>query len=506
MARVGRPATTAARCAGYGLEQDAPATIRAVFLVGSNWEGHLGHVTDAETPPPIEMLQLALDAQDGSAVLAAAGQVHYADLAHLYEHLDGERRDFFFKTIGPEMATDVIAELPDTLIEGALQHFKPAQLRVLLGNLSDDDRVDIFQVVSEESQRRFFALLGPDDKALTRSLLQYGEETAGGRMTTHIGRLTADMTVKQAIEIMRRNQEEAETLSRIFVVDDRGCLVGKIRLRDLAFNAWNVSVRDIMQPAEHSVLATIDQEEAARMLSKYDLVVLPVVDEFNHLLGVITYDDALEILQEESTEDIERLAGIGGEQSELSYLNTSVTSHFRRRVIWLVGLAFLSIASGYVMFRFSAVLGNAFVLSLFLPMVVAAGGNSGGQAATIVIRAMSLGEVAAGTALRIAWKEIRTGMLLGMALGISMALFILFLLPHVAPAHAAFGFPRLALAVSVALMLQVLSSTILGAMLPIFARSIRLDPAVVSAPSLASMVDVSGMLIYFTAASAILGL
>lgn len=463
-------------------------------------------MTAAEAPPPIEQLQLALDAQDGSAVLAAAGQVHYADLAQVYEHLDEEKRDFFFKTIGPELATDVIAELPYTLIEDALEHFKPAQLRVLLRNLSDDDRVDIFQVVSTDSQRRFFALLGPDDKELTRSLLQYGEDTAGGRMTTHIGRLTADMTVKQAIEVMRRDQEEAETLSRIFVIDEQGRLVGKIRLRDLAFNAWNVPVRDIMQPAEHSVLASTDQEEAARLLSKYDLVVLPVVDEFNHLLGVITYDDALEILQEESTEDIERLAGIGGEQSELSYLNTSVGSHFRRRVIWLVGLAFLSIASGYVMFRFSATLGQAFVLSLFLPMVVAAGGNSGGQAATMVIRAMSLGEIAPGTALRIAWKELRTGILLGLALGVAMAVFIAFVLPYFAPGHSDFGFPRLALAVSVALMLQVLSSTILGAMLPLFARSIRLDPAVVSAPSLASVVDVSGMLIYFSAASAVLGL
>src|SRR5690606_13448475 len=128
---------------------------------------------------------------------------------------------------------------------------------------------------------------------------------------------------------------------------------GKVRLRDLAFNTWDTPVRDIMQEASEFVLASTDQEEAARMLSKYDLVVLPVVDEFHHLLGVITYDDALEILQEESTEDIEKLAAIGGEQSEVAYLNTSVSSHYKRRVVWLVGLAFVSIASGYVMFRFS---------------------------------------------------------------------------------------------------------------------------------------------------------
>lgn len=446
-----------------------------------------------------------MEARDGSALLAAAGELHYADLAHLYENLDEEERDFFLKTIGPELATDVIGELPWTLIEEALEHFKPAQLRIILGNLSDDDRVDIFQIVSPANQRRFFSLLGPHDEQLTRNLLKYEEDSAGGRMTTSIGRITADMTVKQAITVLRRDQDSAETLSRIFVVDEQGRLVGKVRLRDLAFHPWATLIHDIMEDADERVLATLDQEAAARMLSKYDLIVLPVVDEFDHLLGVITYDDAMEILQEESTEDIEKLAAIGGEQSELSYLNTSVQSHFRRRVIWLVVLAFVSIFSGYVMFRFSEVLNQAFVLSLFLPMVVAAGGNSGGQAATMVIRAMSLGEVSPGTAMRIAWKEMQTGLLLGATLGVAMGAFIYFLLPML-QAQTDVTYARLALAVSASLLIQVFSSTLLGALLPIGARSIRLDPAVVSSPSLASTVDVTGMLIYFSAAKFILSL
>lgn len=452
-------------------------------------------------------LTRALDAGDATAVLVCAQEMHYADLASLYENLGDKHRELLLRTIGPELATDLIAELPYTLIEEALSHFKPAQLRVLLGNFSDDDRVDVFQVVSPESQVRFFSLLGPKDKALTRNLLKYGEDTAGGRMTTHIGRITADMTVKEAITVLRRDREDAETLARIFVVDEEGRLVGKIRLRDLAFSTWDTPIHDLMDEADEYILATADQEEAARTLSKYDLVVLPVVDEFHHLLGVITYDDALEILQEESTEDIEKLAGIGGEQSEVSYLNTSVRLHFRRRVAWLVGLALISIVSGYVMFRFSEVLEQAFVLSLFLPMVVAAGGNSGGQAATMVIRAMALGEISTGNALRIAWKEARTGLLLGLSLGIAISAFITLILPQL-QRHTGgpFTFAELAVAVAVALTVQVLSATTLGAMLPIAARAIKLDPAVVSSPSLASTVDVSGMLIYFGIASAILHL
>ncbi len=455
----------------------------------------------------MEELLRAIDASDESALLAAAEDVHYADLAALYENLDDEQRDLLLKTIGPELATDLIAELPYTLIEEALNHFKPAQLRVLLGNLSDDDRVDVFQVVSEEEQVRFFSLLGPRDKELTRSLLKYEEDTAGGRMTTRIGRITADMTVKQAITVLRRDREDAESLARIFVVDEQGRLAGKIRLRDLAFSTWDTPIHDIMEEADEYVLASADQEEAARMLSKYDLVVLPVVDEFHHLLGVLTYDDALEILQEESTEDIEKLAAISGEQSEISYLNTSVSLHYRRRVIWLVGLAFVSIVSGYVMFRFSETLEKAFVLSLFLPMVVAAGGNSGGQAATMVIRAMALGEISTGNALRIAWKEARTGLFLGLTLGIAIIAFITLLLPSLQHGTGAeFSFLQLAVAVATAITVQVLSATVLGAMLPLGARAINLDPAVVSSPSLASSVDVSGMLIYFTTAGAILNL
>jgi len=464
-------------------------------------------VADEQDENPMDELMRALAAEDASALLACAEDIHYADLASLYENLDDDERDFFLKTIGPEIATDVIAELPYPLIEEALNHFKPAQLRVLLGNLSDDDRVDVFQVVSEEAQVRFFSLLGPRDKELTKNLLKYEEDTAGGRMTTHIGRITADMTVKQAITVLKRDREDAETLARIFVVDAQGRLVGKIRLRDLAFSTWDTPIRDIMEEAAEFILASADQEEAARTLSKYDLVVLPVVDEFHHLLGVLTYDDALEILQEESTEDIEKLAAIGGEQSEVSYLNTGVAQHYRRRVTWLVGLAFVSIISGYVMFRFSATLEQAFILTLFLPMVVAAGGNSGGQAATMVIRAMALGEISTGNALRIAWKEVRTGLFLGLSLGLTAAALIAFVLPLIQPIPGGnFTFLQLGIAVAVALTVQVLSSTTLGALLPIFARSIRLDPAVVSAPSLASVVDVSGMVIYFSTATVLLGL
>ena len=457
---------------------------------------------------PKELMQ-AVEAGDREAILSLAGQMHYADLAQVYEDIEPEQREIFLKTIGPKLAADVIGELPDSLVEEALDSFHDEELRILFDELPDDDRVDVLQDVDDDERHRFLDLLAPEDEELTRSLLKYGEETAGGRMTTKIGRLREDMTVKEAFESLRKDRDDIEILSRIFVVDQEDRLRGMVRLRDLVFSPWDTPVREIMSevPPEQRVLATTDQEEAANTLVKYDLVVVPVVDEFDHLLGVITYDDAMEVLREESTEDIEKLAAISGEQSEESYLNTGVLDNFRRRFVWLLGLGFVSIVSGYVMMHFGTVLTSAFTLSLFLPMVVAAGGNTGGQASTTVVRAMALGELDKGNAMRVAWKELRLGALLGLGMAGAMALFILFVLPAFRPdMPESVTFGKLALVVATSLFAQITSSTFLGSILPLGARSIKVDPAVVSGPAIAATVDVSGMVIYFTVARTLLGL
>ena len=260
-----------------------------------------------------------------------------------------------------------------------------------------------------------------------------------------------------------------------------------------------------MDQADLFILASTDQEEAAQMFTKYDMTLLPVVDEYDHLLGVITHDDVLEIIEEESTEDIEKMSGIAGEQSEQTYLNTSVATHFKRRFPWLLVLALLAISSGYVMLRFEHMLSSIYLLALYLPMVVAAGGNTGGQAATMVIRAMSLGELEAGSTAKVIAKELFLGIFLGATLGCCIALITLFVLPIFnPPLPENIAMSTFALAVSVALGAQITTSTLSGALLPLGARAIKLDPAVVAAPAITTLVDISGMVIYFTAAQAIL--
>ena len=433
--------------------------------------------------------------------------LHPADLAELYEDQDAGTRSFLVDTLGSEAFTEVLAEIPDTLVEETLDQFQPDEQREMLEAIPDDDLVDILQDVSESKRKNFLGLLDEEQQDNTRTLLGYGEDTAGGRMTSQVARIRETMTVKDAIDHLRPDLESTETMARIFVVDENERLIGKIRLRDLAFNPWNTLIRNVLTEDGQSILASADQEEAAKMLSRYDLVLLPVVDESNRLLGVITADDAIEIIEEESTEDMEKAAGISGEQSEESYLNTAIYTHFRRRAGWLLILAILAILSGFVMMRFEQTLTDIYLLSLFLPMVVAAGGNTGGQASTMVIRAMALGELDREDTGRVIWKEFRLGILLGGLLAVFIGIVAVFGPP-------AFGFSlpgdisfaKFGLTVAIALGAQVATSTVIGAMLPIGARAIKLDPAVIAAPAITTAVDVSGMVIYFTVARSILSL
>ena len=454
-----------------------------------------------------EQLREAIEATDGSAVLRIASDLHYADIAETLERLpNAGSRAFAIRILDDETLSEVLPELPESQIEGAIEALSISRQKAFLEETADDDRVDILQDLSARKREALLQLLPKDEEALTRNLLRYESDTAGGRMTTQIGVLRADQTVRQAIESLRQEQEDTETLARIFVTDSDQRPLGKLRLRDLAFNTWDTPVRDIMQPVEHSILATADQEEAANMLRKYDLVVLPVTDEFGHLRGVITYDDAMEILSQESTEDIEKMSGISGDQSEEGYLQTSLLTHFRRRFGWLSILAILAIASGYAMMRYEDVLTSAFLLSLFLPMVVASGGNTGGQAATMVIRAMSLGELEPGNAVRVGLRELRLGIAMGLALGLFTFLVCIGLLPLFSTLPGEMTFLAFGSAVGCAVMIQIATSTLTGALLPLGARALKLDPAVVAAPAITTLVDISGMVIYFTVAKIMLGL
>lgn len=466
------------------------------------------HMVEVTSQQQLDELRTALQQAEPDRFKTLAQELHYADLADFYEDLTESERGVFAEFTGAKLFAEVVADIPDTLVEEAIEHFAPEEQHELLEELKDDDLADALQDVSEGAKNRYLSLLDPEDKKIMNALLKYGEETAGGRMTTQYGRVHRDMTVKQAIDSLRKIEEETESLARIFVVDDEGALLGKLKLRQLAFNKWGTPITEIMSAVTHTILASADQEEAMQMFVKYDMFSLPVVDEYDRLLGVITHDDAMEILEEESTEDIEKMAGVSGEQSEGTYLNTGVLEHFKRRFPWLLILALLAILSGYVMLQFHDLLSNVYILALYLPMIVAAGGNTGGQAATMVIRAMALGELEEGTSLRVAWKETRLGIILGSLLGLCIGGVTFALIPLlggiVPPMPENISVGVFALTAAVSLMAQITTSTFTGAMLPIMARKANIDPAVVASPAITTIVDVSGLVIYFTVATLML--
>ncbi len=453
-----------------------------------------------------EILLGYIENDDIEHIRRMVDDLHAADLAGALEKLEPEMRRHFYLLSGLHNTADALAYLPNEQLAQDIHDTEElTDKRRLLTDLPDDELADVFQHLEQEEREQLFALLPQKTRDLVRRLLAYDEESAGGNMTTEFAFVTETMSVGEAKAKLRREQEKLEFLSRIFVLDHKNRLLGKIRLRDMTFAPDDTPVGELNDEDTTCAFVDDDQEDAARLLAKYDLVALPVVNHNNVMLGIMTHDDAMDILEAESTEDIEMIAAVQASASEVGYLETPVVRHFRRRIGWVIILAALGLVSGYIIYAFEDVLSTYFILAIYMPVIVAAGGNTGGQAATLVIRAMSLNEFDPRAFLRVLWKEVRIGLMIGIVLAFLVGIKIQFFstekeLEGVPSAGAVM------LVVSLAFVFQVITSTTIGAVLPMTARALRLDPAVVASPAITTFVDVSGLLIYFTLAKAILGL
>ena len=460
-----------------------------------------------ETEPAVTQQDLidALGEGDAGRARELVPQLHEADLAAAYEVLPAEAAAELLTLIPEERLSGFLTQLPLTDAEEILCGMPNDQLSKVLDDIPDDILVDVLQEMPATHRGHAFHLLSETRRKAARELLKFPDDSAGGRMTTAFASVREGMTIREAIEALRGIAEETELLARIYVVDDEGLLLGKIRLRDLTFNRRSTHIAQLNDHDTRSVLATSDQEKAVRMMMKYDMLALPVLDEDGRLLGVITHDDALDIQQEEHTEDIERQSGISGDNTDETYLNTTVFNQVRRRIGWIISLAFIGLISGTVMYSYQGQISSLFALTIYMPMIVAAGGNTGGQAATMVVRAMSLGELDAGAALRVAWKELRIGLIMGGVVALAMVTQIYFMRPAGIQIHPALllGFAQ---TVGLALLMQMTASTLIGALLPLAARAARLDPAVIASPAITTIVDATGLLIYLNLAKAILPL
>lgn len=362
----------------------------------------------------------------------------------------------------------------------------------LLDELKPDERVDFLQELPKGLKEQLLSIMKMKEATETRELLTYPKETAGGLMTTELIKVMKELTVKQVIEKIKKYAEDFETTSNIYVVDRDNVLVGIVNLKNLILSSMRKKVKNIMEPDPISVPVYIDQEKVANEVAKYDIYSVPVVDEKGRLKGVITVDDIIDVIKEESKEDMLKFGAAG--EHRTSYLKQNPFILARSRIIWLSILAFVGIVSGFIISRNSLVLSKVIALAAFIPLLNGSAGNAGTQAAAVMIQAISLDEIKFSDFWKSVKKEFFTGTILGIILGILGLLRALFFQSS----------SLLGITVGLTLIVNTAVATSLGAVLPLILKKLNFDPAVISGPLITSIMDVTSLLIYFSLAKIII--
>jgi magnesium transporter len=377
------------------------------------------------------------------------------------------------------------------------------ELGRLLSDMPPDDRADLLLEVPEDRREAILPAMAQAEREDVRRLMAYPEGTAGALMTSEYATLSPDETVAAALDRLRREAPDKETIYYSYVIDGQRHLQGQVSLKDLILARPEAKVSDVMRTDVIAARVSDDQEAAARSIQNYDLIALPVLDADGALVGIITHDDAADVVVQEQTEDVEKLMGISGEHESYAYMKTSPVGHFRNRVGWILGLAALGLVSGYIVHHFEALLAQIALLATFMPMLADTGGNTGSQSATLVIRALALGEIQPRDALRVVVREFVTALLLAIVLGVfAVGRVMLFHSRQMLPGGVTPFW--LGITIACALGLQVITSTLIGALLPLAAAKLRVDPAVVASPALTTIVDITGLFIFFTTAELML--
>jgi magnesium transporter len=446
-----------------------------------------------ESPSLAQELRTALERGEGD-VLSELVAAHPAqDIALALGELPRQHWHTLFERLGHERAADVYAHLPTEHQTELLQNLDHEQASRLIGELSYDDAAAVLDELQDEHAEAILDALPEDDQQVLNSLLAYPEESAGRIMTPEFATVQPEWTVAEALDHLRERSEIAETVNTIFAVTPKGQLLGWLRLKELLLGRPTARVQAILHTDIVSIEAHEDQEEAARRISHYDLDVLPVVDEWGAILGIITVDDVLDIIRDETTEDFHRMAAVA--DLPLSLRDASLKILYRKRIGWLVILVVVNILSGTAITFFEASIEAVVALVFFLPMVIASGGNAGAQASTLMVRALATGDIQASDWFRLGLKEILVAAALGLALAAAIWLTGNWL-----------GTLQVANAIAIAMFLVVLFGSLFGMTLPFLLTRLKLDPATASAPLITSVVDVVGIVIYFGVATAILQL
>ncbi len=412
---------------------------------------------------------------------------------------DKDRREVFLMLESQQQAY-VFSDFDDEMQRWFIEGMSGRELSALMVNMPSDERADLYQNMKVEEQGNLLPYLPKQVRDDVIQLSSYPEDTAGAAMSSDFATVTVKMTVRQAMEQVRRDAPKKETIYYIYVVDEDRKLLGFVSLKDIILAEPDETIGIILHEDVVSVNVREDQEKASNLVIKYDLIALPVVNDENQLIGIITHDDAIDIVSQEQTEDIHKIGG--SEAFDEPYMDIPFFQMFRKRAGWLVILFLSEMLTATAMGFFEAEIARAVVLALFVPLIISSGGNSGSQAATLIIRAMALGEVTLSQWWRVMKREVLTGLTLGVLLGLIgfMRVVLWSSFTNLYGPH----YVLIGMTVGLSLVGVVAWGTLMGSMLPLILRRLGFDPAASSAPFVATLVDVTGLVIYFSISLAIL--
>ena len=426
--------------------------------------------------------------------------LHPADIAEVLEDMPNASSALIFRVMPRSQATEVFEYLSVEEQSHIVSTFGTKALASMLNEMAPDDRMRLFEELPASVTRQALAILSPSELEVARELMGYPENSAGRYMTPEYLTLSPDMTAEEALAHIRKHGAGRETLNILYVVDERGKLLDDVRLSSLVMASPETKVVDLAQHDVVTISAKAEREEIVSMFEKYDRVALPVTDSEGVLVGIITVDDVLDVAKEEATEDIHALGGV--ETLEAPYFDMGLFSLFKKRGGWLAILFMGEMLTATTLAVFEEKLAQAVVLSLFIPLIISSGGNSGSQAASIIIRALALREIQLRNFFRVFARELASGLMLGVLLG-SIGFVRIMTWEHFFGVYGEHAF-KLASVISLSLVSIVLFGNLVGASLPFFFRSVGVDPAKASTPFVATIVDVTGLIIYFSIATWIL--
>lgn len=450
----------------------------------------------------IKDIPTLLQERQFSQVKNIISEMNGADLEQIISELPEKKVAIFFRLLPKDLAAETFVEMDADMQEDLIRNLSDVELREVFEELYVDDTVDILEEMPAGVVKRILKNTDRETRHIVNELLKYHEDSAGSIMTTEYVRLNATLTVADALAVIRRSGVDKETIYTCYVTDNNRVVTGIVTARMLLTSSPDKTIEEIMETNVISAKTSDDKETVANMLLKYDFIALPVVDEENRLVGIVTIDDAADVLQEETTEDIEKMAAIT--PTEKPYLKMGVWGLFLSRIPWLLLLMITATFTGMIITSFEDSLASQAVLIAFIPMLMGTGGNSGSQSSVTIIRSLSLNELSFSDIFRVVWKEIRTAVLCGGALAIACFAKIWLI------DRMLLGNYEITLAVDavicISLFVTVLVAKIVGAVLPMVAQAIRLDPAVMASPFITSIVDVLSLIVYFRVATMILKL